>query len=219
MAPARSPCGAGERGSAGPASCTATSPPADVEALVAARRVGARCVWQMHTGFEGYSLRQRLKDLVKVARDRASRRPGDRRVRLGRLDRPPARLLARCASRRSRMPSCSSRFDRLPERAAARARFRLDPAAQVALVLAWWPEVKGADLVISAPRAACRRRQRPSSGYSSARSVSSSSSRAASRRSAVASHDEVHRRSRLAVRRRGRVRQRLAPRGLLLRGG
>ena len=39
---------------------------ADVEAVVAARRCRASCVWQMHTGFAAYSTRQRAKDLFKV---------------------------------------------------------------------------------------------------------------------------------------------------------
>jgi glycosyltransferase involved in cell wall biosynthesis len=135
---------------------------ADVDSLAAARRTGARCIWQMHTGFEGYSLRQRLKDLVKVGRlgrrvdcvivvsdwlaALAQRRgfPADKVIVL-----PNAIVL--------------DRFEILPEKEHARAVLGLDRDAQVALVLAWWPEVKGVDVVIAA-LAQLAHRQEPVTG-------------------------------------------------------
>ena len=130
---------------------------ADVEAVVAARRCGASCVWQMHTGFAAYSIRQRAKDLFKV----------------GVLGKGVDRVIAvsdwvAALARRRGFPAESvvvlpnaivlDRFDSLPDRNGARARFDLARDADVVLALAWWPEVKGADVVLGAlERLAARR--------------------------------------------------------------
>jgi glycosyltransferase involved in cell wall biosynthesis len=42
------------------------------------------------------------------------------------------------------------RFERLPDRVAARRRFGIDLESDVALALGWWPDAKGADLVVAA---------------------------------------------------------------------
>lgn len=130
---------------------------ADVEAFGAARRCGARCIWQMHTGFPTYSIRQRAKDVLKV------------RVLGRRVDRVIAvsEWVATLARRRGFpvdglvvLPNAIvlDRFASLPDRDAARARFALAPDADVVLALAWWPEAKGADVVLGAlERLAARR--------------------------------------------------------------
>jgi glycosyltransferase involved in cell wall biosynthesis len=122
---------------------------ADVSALAAANRTGARCIWQMHTGFEGYSLRQRAKDLVKVGR--LGRRV-DRVIVVSDWLAELARRRGFPADRVVMIPNAIvlDRFRTLPDQNSTRARLGLDPHARVALALAWWPEVKGADVVIDA---------------------------------------------------------------------
>lgn len=122
---------------------------ADLEAVAAARRCGARCIWQMHTGFAAYSLRQRTKDLFKVG---VLGRRVDRVIAVSdwvatlarRRGFPPERVVV--------LPNAIvlDRFASLPARDAARARFALPADAEVVLALAWWPEVKGADVVLEA---------------------------------------------------------------------
>jgi glycosyltransferase involved in cell wall biosynthesis len=122
---------------------------ADLEALEAARRLGARCVWQMHTGFERYSLRQRAKDLAKV---RQLGRRVDRVVAVSEWVAELARRRGFPPERIALVPNAIvlDRFDRLPDRTEARARFGLEPEADVALALGWWPEAKGADVLLAA---------------------------------------------------------------------
>jgi glycosyltransferase involved in cell wall biosynthesis len=122
---------------------------ADLEALVAARRHGAKCVWQMHTGFEAYSLRQRLKDLVKVG---LLGRRVDCVVAVSDWIATLARRRGFPASRVVLIPNAIvlDRFAAPPDKASARARFGLDAQADVALALGWWPEAKGADVLLEA---------------------------------------------------------------------
>jgi glycosyltransferase involved in cell wall biosynthesis len=122
---------------------------ADLEALVAARRHGASCVWQMHTGFETYSVRQRLKDLVKVG---LIGRRVDRVVAVSEWVATLARRRGFRASRVVLIPNAIvlNRFATLPDKASARARFGIDATADVALALAWWPEAKGTGTVLAA---------------------------------------------------------------------
>ncbi len=124
---------------------------ADLEAALVAHRCRARCVWQMHTGFESYSLRQRAKDLVKV---HALGRRVDRLIAVSEWIASLARRRGFPNDRVVVLPNAIvlERFARLPDRTAARARFGLPPDAHVALALAWWPEAKGADVVVDALR-------------------------------------------------------------------
>src|SRR4029077_13796158 len=116
------------------------------------------CVWHIRTGFTGYPLRQRAKDLIKmriVARRRVARI----------LAVSP--WLAELAPRRGApgdrievLPNAADveRFAQLPDRAAARVRFNLDPDAQVILLLGWWPDVKGVDILLDALKPIAQRR-------------------------------------------------------------
>jgi glycosyltransferase involved in cell wall biosynthesis len=122
----------------------------DLAAAATARAAGVPCVWHVHTGFLGYSLRQRIKDLWKIRA--VSRRSVDRVIVVG-----PG--LGELAVRRGVRPSTIivipnaldlDRFADLPGRYAARRRLGLAPDATVALALGWWPEVKGVDLVLDA---------------------------------------------------------------------
>jgi glycosyltransferase involved in cell wall biosynthesis len=123
---------------------------ADLPAASAARAAGVPCIWHIRTGFNGYPVRRRLTDLFKmrlVARRRVARilvvAPW-----LGEL----ARRRGVPADRIELMPNAIvvERFARPPDRAAARERFDLDPDADVVLLLGWWPDVKGVDLLIDA---------------------------------------------------------------------
>jgi glycosyltransferase involved in cell wall biosynthesis len=123
---------------------------ADLQAASIASRAGVPCVWHIRTGFTGYSLKQRTKDLVKW-RIVANRRV-DKIIAV-------SVWLAELACRRGAPPERVSvipspivldRFEDLPDRAQARERFGLDPDAEVVLALGWWPEVKGVDVFLSA---------------------------------------------------------------------
>jgi glycosyltransferase involved in cell wall biosynthesis len=113
---------------------------------------GARipCVWQAHTGFEGYSAERRIKDVLKW------RLVGRRRVaRLIVVSQWLGELALRRGVPAARIevvpnPIIIERFAQLPDRAAARRRFGLGDDAIVVLGLGWWPEVKGVDLLIAA---------------------------------------------------------------------
>lgn len=123
---------------------------ADLQAAAAAAAAGIPCVWHIRTGFTGYPLAQRLKDLYKM-RVVAHRRV-DRLIAvspwLGELARrrgaPPDRIEV--------VPNAIlvERFAQLPDRAAARERFGLDASAEVVLGLGWWPDVKGVDILLDA---------------------------------------------------------------------
>jgi glycosyltransferase involved in cell wall biosynthesis len=122
----------------------------DLAAAAAARTVGVPCLWHMHTGFLGYPLKQRLKDLWKIRVIR--RRSVARVIAVG-----PA--LAELAARRG-VPAAQivvipnalvlDRFADPPDRTAARARLGLAPDATVALTFGWWPEAKGTDVMLDA---------------------------------------------------------------------
>ena len=122
---------------------------ADVESFLAARRHRAKCVWQMHTGFETYSPRQRLKDLVKVG---LLGRRVNSIVAVSDWIAALARRRGFAEKRVVLIPNAIvlERFATLPDKAGARERFGLDPRADVALALGWWPEAKGADVVLAA---------------------------------------------------------------------
>jgi glycosyltransferase involved in cell wall biosynthesis len=122
----------------------------DLPAASVAARARVPCVWQAHTGFEGYSPERRVKDLLKwrlVGRRRVARlivvSPwlGELALRRGvpaeRIEVVPNAIII-------------ERFAQLPDRAAARRRFGLEDDAIVVLGLGWWPEVKGVDLLIAA---------------------------------------------------------------------
>jgi glycosyltransferase involved in cell wall biosynthesis len=122
----------------------------DLNGAAAASAAGIPCVWHLRTGFNGYPLAQRVKDLYKM-----------RVIARGRVQQLIAvsPWLADLARRRGapgeRIEVVANavdveRFAQLPDRAAARARFELDPGAQVVLLLGWWPEVKGVDILIDA---------------------------------------------------------------------
>jgi glycosyltransferase involved in cell wall biosynthesis len=133
---------------------------ADLAAASAAHAAGVPCVWHIRTGFNGYPLRRRVTDLFKmrlVARRRVARilvvAPW-----LGEL----ARRRGAPADRIEVVPNAIvvERFAQLPDRAEARERFDLDPGADVVLLLGWWPDVKGVDVLIDALQQIAGRRPR-----------------------------------------------------------
>jgi glycosyltransferase involved in cell wall biosynthesis len=123
---------------------------ADLPAAAAAAAAGIPCVWHLRTGFTGYPLVQRLKDLLKqriVARRRVAR--------LVAVSPWMAELAVRRGAPRDRIDTvpnaiATERFHDLPDRAAARRQLGLDPDAVVVLGLGWWPDIKGVDVLVVA---------------------------------------------------------------------
>ncbi len=131
---------------------------ADIKTARATASLGLPCVWHIHSGFNGYSLQQRLKDLVKMRG--VARRHVARVVAvspwLGELARRrgvPSRLIEVVPN-----PIVVERFAQLPDRAAARERFGLEADAEVVLAFGWWPEAKGVDVLTDALAVAAERR-------------------------------------------------------------
>jgi glycosyltransferase involved in cell wall biosynthesis len=123
---------------------------ADMQAAAAAAAAGLPCVWHIRTGFNGYPLRHRLTDLLKmrlIARRRVSRiiavSPW-----LGEF----AHMRGIPEDRIEVVENAitTSRFDEMPEADAARERFGLSRDELVVLALGWWPEVKGVDVFVDA---------------------------------------------------------------------
>ena len=123
---------------------------ADIQAATVASAAGVPCIWHIRTGFNGYPLTQRTKDLVKMRI--VARRQVDRIITV-------SPWLAELARRRGAPPDridvlpnpvVVDRFERLPDRMTARERFGLRPEATVILALGWWPEVKGVDVLVDA---------------------------------------------------------------------
>jgi glycosyltransferase involved in cell wall biosynthesis len=133
---------------------------ADLQSAAAAAAVGAPCIWHIGTGFTGYSPRQRVKDLVKMRI--VARRHVARIVAVSPWLGELARRRGAPADRIEVLPNAIvvDRFAHLPERAAARERFGLDPDADVVLGLGWWPEVKGVDVLLDALEAVAARHPR-----------------------------------------------------------
>jgi glycosyltransferase involved in cell wall biosynthesis len=130
---------------------------ADLPTAAVAHRARVPCVWHLRTGFNGYPLAQRAKDLVKmrlIARTRVQRilavSPwlGEFARRRG----APADRVVVLPD-----PTVFERFELLPDRSEARARLGLDEQAMVVLALGWWPQVKGVDLLIDAVAALTER--------------------------------------------------------------
>lgn len=123
---------------------------ADLQAAAAGAAAGIPCVWHVRTGFTGYPLAQRIKDLYKM-RVVARRRVG-RIVAVSPWLGGLARRRGAPAERIAVVPNAVlvDRFARLPDRAAARERFGLDAGADVVLGLGWWPQVKGVDVLLDA---------------------------------------------------------------------
>ncbi len=123
---------------------------ADLQAAATAAAAGVPCVWHVRTGFTGYPLRQRVKDLFKqriVARRRVAR--------IVTVSQWLSNLAARRGAPRGRIETVpnaivSERFADPPDRAAARERFGLDAEAEVVLCLGWWPGIKGVDVFLDA---------------------------------------------------------------------
>jgi glycosyltransferase involved in cell wall biosynthesis len=123
---------------------------ADLQAAGTAATAGVPCVWHVRTGFTGYPLRQRAKDLLKlriVARRRVAR--------IVTVSQWLADLAVRRGAPRGRIETVpnaivSERFANPPDRAAARERFGLDADADVVLCLGWWPGIKGVDVFLDA---------------------------------------------------------------------
>jgi glycosyltransferase involved in cell wall biosynthesis len=130
---------------------------ADLSAASAAAATGVPCVWHIRTGFTGYPLAQRLKDLVKmrlVARRRVAR--------IITVSPWLAEFIARRGAPRGRIetvpnPIVTERFAQLPERGVARERLGLDAGADVVLCMGWWPDVKGVDVLVDALQAIAER--------------------------------------------------------------
>jgi glycosyltransferase involved in cell wall biosynthesis len=127
----------------------------DLAAAAAARAAAIPCVWQIHTGFAGYPLRQRLKDLYKF-----------RHVARGEVARVIVvsewlrQLMLRRGAPRARIdvapnPIVVSRLEPLPEKAEARHAFGLEQDAEVLLALGWWPKIKGVDVLLDALEQVC----------------------------------------------------------------
>jgi glycosyltransferase involved in cell wall biosynthesis len=131
---------------------------ADLPAASVAYKTGAPCVWHIRTGFNGYPLLQRAKDLLKmriVARRRVAR--------VVAVSPWLAELAHRRGAPRDRIVVVPNaivveRFAQLPDRSAARERFGLNAGANVVLGLGWWPEVKGVDVFVDALRLVTKRR-------------------------------------------------------------
>ena len=131
---------------------------ADLQAAAVCHAAAIPCVWHVHTGFNGYPLRRRLTDVLKmriVARRRVARVlvVSQWLAELTRRRGVPRRLI-------EVLPSAivAERFAQLPDRAAARERFGLDAGAFVALCFGWWPEVKGVDVLLDAVQPLAQRR-------------------------------------------------------------
>jgi glycosyltransferase involved in cell wall biosynthesis len=122
----------------------------DLPGAAAARELGIPCVWQAHTGFQGYPLRQRVKDLVKMRV--IARRRVDRLIAVSPWLGDLARRRGAPAAKIRVLPNpiVTERFRELPARDAARARFGVSADAVVVLALGWWPEVKGVDVFLDA---------------------------------------------------------------------
>jgi glycosyltransferase involved in cell wall biosynthesis len=123
---------------------------ADLPAARAAAAIGMPCVWHVRTGFTGYPLRQRARDLLKM-RIAARRRV----ARIITVSPWLAEFVAARGAPRERIemvPNAivAERFADPPDRAAARERFGLDADADVVLCMGWWPEVKGVDVLLDA---------------------------------------------------------------------
>jgi glycosyltransferase involved in cell wall biosynthesis len=130
----------------------------DLKAAGAAAAAGVPCVWHIRTGFNGYPLPQRAKDVFKmriVARRRVARIVAVS-AWLGEL----ARRRGAPGDRIDVVQNAIGleHFAQLPDRSAARERFGLDAGADVVLGLGWWPEVKGVDVLIEAVQRVARRR-------------------------------------------------------------
>lgn len=123
---------------------------ADLAAAHAARAAGIPCIWHVRTGFNGYPPQQRLKDLLKMRY--VARRDVARVVTVS-----PwlSGLMRRRGVRPEQLETIPNaivfeRFDDMPSRAAACERFGLDADADIVLGLAWWPDIKGADVLLDA---------------------------------------------------------------------
>jgi glycosyltransferase involved in cell wall biosynthesis len=123
---------------------------ADLQTAAAAAAARIPCVWHIRTGFNGYPLRQRLKDLYKmriVARRRVAQLVavspwlGELAIRRG-APRGRVRVVQNAVR--------AERFAQLPDRRQARERFGLAMDEDVVLALGWWPDVKGVDVFVDA---------------------------------------------------------------------
>lgn len=122
----------------------------DLVGARAAHRAGVPCVWHVHTGFEGYPAAQRAKDLLKmrvVARRRVARI-----ITVSTWLEGLVRRRGAPASKVVAIPSAIvlGRFEHLLPRNEARERFGVTVAGPLVLALAWWPEAKGADVLLDA---------------------------------------------------------------------
>jgi glycosyltransferase involved in cell wall biosynthesis len=122
----------------------------DLQAASIAASSRVPCIWHVHTGFTGYSAKQRAKDLLKwrmIARRRVAR--------IITVSAWLGELVCRRGAPRERVevlpnPIVLDRFEPMPDRVLARRQFGLDDDADVVLALGWWPEVKGVDIFLSA---------------------------------------------------------------------
>jgi glycosyltransferase involved in cell wall biosynthesis len=133
---------------------------ADLPAAGAAHAAGVPCVWHIRTGFNGYPLRQRAKDVLKMRI--VARRQVARIVTVSPWLADFTRRRGAPRGRIEMVPNAISleRFAQLPDPAEARERFGLDADAEVVLCLGWWPEVKGVDVFLDALAPIAGRRPR-----------------------------------------------------------
>lgn len=122
----------------------------DLAGARAAHRAGVPCVWHVHTGFEGYPAAQRAKDLLKmriVARRRVARI-----ITVSTWLEQLVRRRGGPASKIVAIPNAIvvGRFEALLPKADARKLFGVPDDGPLVLALAWWPEAKGADVLLDA---------------------------------------------------------------------
>jgi glycosyltransferase involved in cell wall biosynthesis len=123
---------------------------ADIPAALTARRRRIPCVWHVRTGFNGYPVRQRAKDLIKMRL--VARRDVDCIITVSPWLAELVRRRGAPAGRIEVLPNpiVGESLTSMPDRVAARERFGLSPDAEVVLGLGWWPDVKGADVLVRA---------------------------------------------------------------------
>jgi glycosyltransferase involved in cell wall biosynthesis len=123
---------------------------ADLQSAGAAASAGVPCVWHIRTGFNGYPLLRRASDLIKMRI--VARRSVAKIIAVSPWLAEFARRRGAPAERIEVVENAitTERFAQMPDAAAARERFGLDPDALVVLGLGWWPEVKGVDVFVDA---------------------------------------------------------------------
>jgi glycosyltransferase involved in cell wall biosynthesis len=123
----------------------------DMECVWAARPMGARIVWHLHSGISRYTPVQRAKDLLKV---RLIGRACDRIIACApwiaeqALDRGFPRRKVQVVQNGIVLDRFAEHA--LPDKISARRRFGIDPTVSMILAFCWTPQRKGADVILQA---------------------------------------------------------------------